>query len=74
MRSINKPIDFIFLGFVLYGTYGFQNSCQDLAEKVPLLSAARAKEQEHFNNNNNNNFNAKSYGGVQENLYPNLIV
>lgn len=47
------------LGFVLYGTYGFQNSAQDMAEKIPLLAPSSIKNGQHLPMN-------RMYGGVLE--------
>lgn len=50
--GVLNRINFL-VGFILYGTFGFQNSCQDMAEKTPLLSDQHQHEAK-----------SKDYGGL----------
>lgn len=55
-------------GFVLYGTYGFQNSAQDMEEKIPLLSSSKNNDhRNHHHHHNPPTSMNKTYGGVLEN-------
>ena len=50
-------------GFILYGTYGFRNSCEDFAERVPLLGPVESKGD---GNEGGTSRGGSLYGGIME--------